>query len=116
MGEDTQRDRASLRNGGVRLTLPGIAGAMWALLVASAMVATTYVYATKGELFDHAKEEAAVSADLKVKAAVTDIAVQQHAKTFERLERYMEANSRNVETLMRAIEIPERKILKARGD
>lgn len=104
------------RNGGVRLTLPGIVGGLWALIVAGAIVSTTYVYATKVELSEHAKEEAATSAELKTKAAVTDQVVNQHSKTFDRIERWMEVQSRNTETLMREVAIPERKIRKVTAE
>lgn len=104
------------RNGGVRVTLPGVATILWTLIVASVMVATTYVYATKVELSEHAKEESAISADLKTRASVVEQAVGHHDKALDKIERYMEAQTANTETLMRAIEIPKWQIKKAREE
>ena len=104
------------RNGGVRVTLTGVAAAVWTLIVAAALVATSYVFATKVELSDHARDEAVVSSDLKTRASVVEQAVGHHDKALDKIERYMEAQTANTETLMRAIEIPKWQIKKAREE
>jgi hypothetical protein len=51
-----------------------------------------------------------VASELRTESAVAQQVVQQLVKGFERMERYQEALNLNVQTLMREVEIPEKKI------
>lgn len=84
--------------------------AIWAAIVTAAGLATTYVYATKDELGEHARAERETTAKIEVEAAAAKVHVEQHDRTIEKLERYVEAVDANLRTLMIEQDIPRGRI------
>lgn len=91
--------------------------ALWVGLVTVAGLATTYVFATKGELADHntalvvhAKEERETTAKIETEAAASRVLVDQHGKTLDKLERFIEAVDANQRTMMLDAGIPSGRI------
>lgn len=105
-------------NGRSRLpSLPALAGGAWAVLVAVAIVATNFVYATKGELRDqgdklaeHAKEEASGMADLRTRESVAETHLEEHHRALEKHDLFLDALDQNVRTLMLEMSIPSNRI------
>ena len=95
--------------------------AVWAAVLTVGGLVTTYVYATKGELTEHAASEkdervandvmdAKVAAELSKEVAVHTKEIEVIAKGIERVERYIEAVHANQATMMIESDIPRRSI------
>lgn len=127
MSEQTERDRRSLSRG--LTTKAGVWGVVGMVLAAIAALIGVGAFpklndiadkselsAVRTDLSVHIKEETAITSELKTKTALTEQAVVNLAKSQDRIERLVEAQGANVETLMRAVEIPERRIKKPKEE
>lgn len=89
------------KNGSIRITLSMLGG----VIVIMGGIVTHYVYATKGELAEQAKTEAANSAELDKRTTLNESAIV-------RLEGYVQAINTNMRTMLLEVNVPERRIAK----
>ena len=101
--------------------------AVWAAVLTVGGLVTTYVYATKGELTEHAASEkdervlhatseAKTTAELATQTAIHAKELEQHDKLLEKMERYIEAINQNQATMMIESDIPRGRIARPKEE
>lgn len=107
----------------LRVPAPMVWPAVWIAIATTAGLVTTYVYATKAELSEHAMAEREKRADvereaatMRVDAAEMRVHVGQHHEALQKLERYVEAVDANLRTLMIESDIPRGRIARPKEE
>lgn len=124
MAEQASRDITPLpESRSLRVPYAMVWPAIWVAIVTGAGLATTYIYATKGDvqvakdaLSEHARVEQEKRSAIEVQAAAAKVHAESLDKRAEKLERFIEAVDSNLRTLMIEQDIPRGRIARPKEE